>query len=196
MTMHQRHPDAVRLDRIRDRLALLGDVRLTLGDGQDGGRPIMALWLDDGRGPRLLLHTLADDPLGADLIGVLASALDDLGFLIGLVDRAADRVRALAAAKAAPLSVEDLQSRNLARQAAIACQQDRALQALLAREVPVIEGRDLDALPPGDAAAERLRAALNIASRATLNTDPDAARRWLRLRDRVDHETRQGGRDG
>lgn len=104
----------------------------------------------------------------------LSHAPDDLRWLLGRYDALADRYRA------ALREIDRLtpKPKDFAAECAMKCE-DPLFRQFLAAE------HDIDATDR-ERIATRLRTVLQITSRAELNTDEAARKRWLALRDRFD----------
>lgn len=166
--MHARLTDTQRLAAIRADLAALETRGWTRVEDGDGGFVEATAEF----GERILL--LRFDALASDTEKqFIADAAETIRFLLALVDRAIDRMRAPSSQPPAG-PVHDAR-RNYAAEAAMKCGEGRFQTFLAERhglEPPLDEKRT----------AQKLRSLLGIASRRNLNDDDAAAARWKKLR--------------
>lgn len=124
-----------------------------------------------------------------DEFEMAVAAAGDIAFLVGLVDRAAARVRELDGALRAFRAANDMPGEDASKSKDHAAEASMKLDDLHFRQflrwhpgAQPVGGASGDR-DPVDTAADRLRAILSITSRRELNTDPQAAQRWIELRD-------------
>lgn len=167
--------DAARLFAIREQLAAI--------DGQ---------WVLASAGDRLFVE--ATGPMGelsevvtfhadasTEEMQFVASALDHVRFLLGLVDRA------IAKARGGNPPTPDLepQRKDYAAEAAMKCGEPAFKRFLMERH-------GLESPASDERTAQKLRSLLGITSRAELNHDDQAAARWKALRGDFDLWRRAG----
>lgn len=104
----------------------------------------------------------------------VADAPDTVRFLLGLVDRAIDRLRTPAAGNEAPGPIAD-ERKNYAAEAAMKCG-EAAFKVFLG------ERYGLERPMTDERTAQKLRSILGVTSRRDLNSDDAAAALWKKLR--------------
>lgn len=172
--------DAVRLKKLR-LLVECADCTEVFMVGEPEGMGL-ALKRCDGGLVTVARFTVAASSTDMDLC---ADAVAALPFLIGLIDRAADKVRDLQAgpppAPSGDSSREKLKGgadndpKNFAAEAAIKCSEPAFKRFLM-------DCHGLESPATDEAAAGKLRHILGITSRAELNDDALAAARWKELK--------------
>lgn len=176
MTAASSQDDGRRLRAIRERLS-----RLPAGEwllAYEGGEAAVVREDAAARMQRVAVFTAET---AIDEQAVIADAAGDLRFLVGLVDRAAAKLRSLVGPE--PDAPPARKAKDYAAEAAMFCQRadfQRFLGGLIANDDTPAAGV---AIGDVDRAAQRLRTVLGIGSRRALNTDRDAAERWRRLKD-------------
>lgn len=150
----------------------------------DGISDLLMARAEMGEDVRLLRF---DDAASAAEMDLVAAALDDLDFMIGLVDRAVQAVKAARAAGDGNAAAGEPEARrpNFAAEAGMLCTEGRFQQFLA-------ELHGLERPTTNDGAAQRVRSLLAISSRADLNDDDKAAARWRRLRSQYQDWKRDG----
>lgn len=160
--------DMQRLNQIRQRHAALDRAAWLFSD--DGVSKMLESRGRDGSIVRIATFT-GTSTLDEQMFA--AAAPDDMGFLLGLVDRAVakerDRKRA----------AEPAQAKDYAAEIAMKCQEP-AFKAFL------IEKHRLEDKTTDERVVSRVRSMLAVTSRRDVNTDPEALKRWTALR--VDFE--------
>ena len=168
-TGHHEHPqqpsDADRLRAIRIRREHAP--RMQMGAADD----LLQLLADEIAEPDKILATFVPEA-SSDWVQFLASAPADIAFLLSLIERAKQRIRALETQASAPASGTRVdRTADYAAEAAMKCEHKGFARFIIER---CGLGDDADK----DAIAEALRRLLKISSRSELN----AAGRWLQLR--------------
>lgn len=167
--MHARLADTQRLAAIRADLAALETQGWTRVEDSAGGFVEATAEF----GERIVL--LRFDALASDTEKqFIADAADNMRFMLSLVDRAINRMRAPPSAQPPAGPIHD-DRKNYAAEAAMKCGEGRFQTFLAERhglEPPLDEKRT----------AQKLRSLLGIASRRDLNDDDAAAARWKKLR--------------
>jgi len=105
----------------------------------------------------------------------VADALDTVRFLLGLIDRAIERMRAPPSSQAPAGPVAD-ERKNYAAEAAMKCG-EAAFKVFLG------ERHGLERPMTDERTAQKLRSILGVTSRRDLNSDDAAAARWKKLRE-------------
>jgi len=166
--------EARQLAGIRDRLAALDGAEWALG-AEDGRMRIYAR-----NGSEMV--GLADfaSLATADEMQVAAHAPQDLRFLLGLLDRCAKRVKALAPpavddAAARPGAEAGQGGRNYAAEASMLC-------AVPAFKRFLMERHGLESPASDERTAQKLRSLLVVTSRREINESDAALSRWKALR--------------
>src|SRR5690606_5085342 len=154
----------------------------------DEGMLLDALEKAEGGTSRIMLarfgkHTTYDE---AQLI---AAALPDIRFLLGLVDRAlafaAEARRSRQQHSAAPPAPGQHKRKNYATEAVMKCAEPAFKRFLMERY-------GLESPATNDRVAQRLRGILRVTSRRELNDNNQAAERWKALRSEFDAWRRVG----
>lgn len=159
--------EASRLSQIRARLAMQDGQRWVLATDSDG----MALAADGRDGSSITLAGFL--PVATiDEMQLAAGALDDLRFLMGLVDRA---IRKLQGERRRAEDHEPRQPRNHSAEAAMLCKEPAFKRYL-------IEKHGLKSPANDERTKQKLRTLLAVTSRAEINQSDAARDRWLKLR--------------
>ncbi len=174
--------DGKRLARIRALHAAIAPGRHALAFDGEG-----ALLIADGpKGEKFEIVRFLP-VASSDERDFLAGAAEAVGFLLGLVDRAARKVRELAPETAADGQGADSPGGEAGGETATRRQANYAAEAAIKCTEPafkafLMERHELERPATDERTAQRLRTLLGVTSRAELNSDADAAARWKALR--------------
>lgn len=173
MSAVDRQAEARRLHAIRGQLASLGAKEWQLVAEGDAMR-VDAVGDDGTR-----VHVITFEGIATpDEMQFCADVVTNVRFLLGLIDRAMGRIRALQpppAGRGEPKPDEG-RPRDFAAEAAMKCSEP-------AFKTFMEERHRLERPLTDDRTAQRLRSVLGITSRAELNRDERAAAAWRALRD-------------
>ncbi|WP_411033798.1 hypothetical protein [Shinella sp. BYT-45] len=156
--------DQARLDAIRNRVALASPAWGLVADDR--------LTMTAGDGELVDVLTFADNVYIEDR-DLILHAPEDLPWLLGMYDRVVTRLRE-AMAEIARLSPPPKKAKDYAAECAMQC--GRQAFRVFLRERHGLETTD------DERVNARVRSILQIQSRAELNTDENARKRWLSLR--------------
>ena len=138
--------------------------------GSEGEGMILAAAGADGSNVIIARFTGHADP---DEMDLAAGALDYCRFLLGLIDRASDRIRQLVGKpEQAPAARRE---KDHAAEAAMLCQRGDFKRFLMDRH-------GLESPATDERTAQRLRSVLGVTSRAEINQSDTVRERWLALR--------------
>lgn len=170
--------DAERLKTIRRRVVALDpDETWTLGaDGTESTQ----LYARDGAGGMVAIAGFSALAT-MDEMQLAAGAPDDFRFLLGLVNRAYDRVRQLerALAETTGGGAEDRQRKDFAAEAAMKCAEPAFKRFLM-------EKHGFESPATDERAAQKLRSLCGVTSRRELNAGGQAEAAWKALRGEFD----------
>lgn len=169
MNAHAQISDGQRLAGIRASIAEVETEDWTLVEDGYGG----FLEATGEFGERIVLLRFDNIATSAEKLFV-ADALANMRFLLGLVDRAIDRMRAPPSSQEPVGEIHD-DRKNYAAEAAMKCG-EAAFKVFLG------ERHGLEKPMTDERTAQKLRSLLGITSRAELNSNDAAAARWKKLR--------------
>jgi hypothetical protein len=172
--------EAARLSSIRDQLgAIDGEWMLASARLADGNDRVFI----EATGPMGEISEIATfhSDASTEEMQFAASALQHVRFLLRLVDRAIAKARG----DRPPASEPERQRKDYAAEAAMKCAEPAFKKFLMERH-------GLESPATDDRTAQKLRSVLAVTSRAELNHDDQAAKRWKALRGDFENWRRAG----